>query len=158
MIYYSKQDLWLVSLVVATTLLLLLFGGWLVFFSEGGLQQGRELIIAGIITAIAVLLLTYPLYYKILPSKLIVRCGLMRWQVPLNSIVEVSPTRNPLGAPTWSLDRTRIDYEQQSKNNFVLISPTDRTEFMRQLVVTEERLELRGDRVVKINTQENDRL
>ena len=151
MIYYSKQDLWLVSLVIATTLLPLMFGGWIVVFSEGDWQKGRELIIAGIITAIAVLLLTYPLYYKILPSELIVRCGLMRWQISLNSIVEVSPTRNPLSAPTWSLDRLRIDYEQQGKSHFVLISPTDKTEFMRQLAAREDGLELKGDRVVKID-------
>lgn len=150
MIYYSKQDLWLVSLIAATTLLPLVLGGWIVF-TEGDWQKGRELILAGIITAIAVLLLTYPLHYKILPSKLIVRCGLMRWQVLLNSIVEVSPTRNPLGAPTWSLDRLRIDYQQQGKSNFVLISPMDKTEFMHQIAARQDGLELQGDRVVKIN-------
>ena len=50
MIYYSKQDFWLVSLVVATTLLSLMFGVWIVFTS-GDWQKGQELIVAGIILA-----------------------------------------------------------------------------------------------------------
>lgn len=151
MIYYSKQDLWLGSLVVATTLLPLMLGGWLVVFSKGDWQKGRELIIAGIITAIAVLLLTYPLYYKILSSELIVRCGLRHWQIPLNLIAEVTPTRNPLSTPTWSLDRLQVDYERQDKNHFVLISPIGKTEFMRQLATKEDELELKGDRLLKID-------
>ncbi|MEM7592706.1 MAG: PH domain-containing protein [Cyanobacteria bacterium P01_A01_bin.83] len=119
--------------------------------SQGDWLKGRELIIGGIISPITVLLLSYPLYYKILPSKLIVRCGLMRWQIFLDSIVEVSPTRNSYSAPTWSLDRLRIDYQQRGKRNFVLISPSDKTEFMRQLAATEDGLKLKEDRLVRID-------
>lgn len=43
----------------ATTLLPLVLGGWLIFM-EGDWHKGQELILAGIIIAIAVLLLTYP--------------------------------------------------------------------------------------------------
>ena len=149
MIYYSKKDLWLVLVVWAAILLPFALGIYDITVPGGDAWAGGYLLFVGILSAAFVGLLTYPLYYQIASSRLIVRNGIMRKEIPLLSIEEVRPTNNPLSAPAWSLDRLRIDYRRDGKTSFMLISPKDKSKFMRDLAQSVAGLEMRGERVVR---------
>ena len=102
-----------------------------------------------IVVAAVVLVLTYPLDYEITDDRLVARSGVMRWKVPLASIEEVSPTRDPASAPAWSLDRLRVDYRSAGGKKSLLVSPADKHGFMRDLAARVPGLELKGGRVVR---------
>ncbi|MBA3714003.1 MAG: PH domain-containing protein [Pyrinomonadaceae bacterium] len=148
MIYRSKKDWWLVSLVAAGMLLPFVLA--IYNFVGGNSHEAWHMLFAGAVTTTVVLLLTYPLYYEITPSELKVRCGiLVRKQIPLSAIEEVRPTRNPLSAPAWSLDRLHVGYRKGGAESFVLISPEDKATFMRELAESDARLVVQGERVVR---------
>ena len=68
--------------------------------------------------------------YRFTDADLLVRSGPFRWRVPLREITSVRPSRDLLSSPALSLDRLRIDY---AKRSFILISPRERDEFLRDL-------------------------
>lgn len=130
MIYRSKKDAWLVLVVWAAVLLPFVLGVYNLAIPSGMARVGGYLLFVGTLIAASILLLTYPLYYEITSSHLVVRSGVLRTKIPLSSIEEVRPTRNPLSAPAWSLDRLRIDYRKGGRVGFMLISPQDKARFM----------------------------
>jgi Bacterial PH domain len=150
LVYHSKKDWWLVSLVWAGILLLLTIG--IYNLVNGNAHAGWILPFIAISTGALVLVLIYPLHYEITASKLIVRCGvLVRKEIPLSLIIEAHPTRSPLSAPAWSLDRLQIDYQKEGGVSSMLISPEDKLRFMRELAGSGAGLEVRGERVVRIS-------
>jgi len=149
MIYHSKKDLWIVLLVSAAVLLPFVLGIYNLVVRNGNAEAGWYLLFVGTLTGAIVLWLTCPLYYKITSSELVVRSGFMHWRIPLSSIEEVHPTRNPLSSPAWSLDRLQVDYRKDTKTGSILISPEDKQGFMRELAASAVGLEMRGERVVK---------
>jgi len=81
------------------------------------------------------LLVPAPCRYATAPPELHIRAGLLlRTRLPLDAIQQVRPSRNPLSAPAWSLDRLRIDYRKGTKTRFALISPAERDAFLRSLL------------------------
>lgn len=135
---------------------MLVIGGVLLPFALGVFQflfgdkrAAWSLIFAGVSSGAIVVLLTYPLYYEIGDALLIIRCGiLIRLKIPLDSIEGARPTRNPLSAPAWSLDRLQIDYRKNDGVQYALISPEDKTGFMREIASKGTRLKFDGERVV----------
>ncbi len=97
-----------------------------------------------------ILVFAYPVSYEITVSNLLVQSGLFRYRIPLSSIERVHPTRNPLSAPAWSLDRLRINYRKKGKITFALISPENKEAFLRELAQKASYLELRGDEVIRV--------
>ena len=69
-------------------------------------------------------------HYTITDTHLRIRCGPLRWNVPLADVRAVGPTRNPLSSPALSLDRLRIDY---SNSLAVMVSPDDKDGFLSAL-------------------------
>lgn len=149
MTYYSKKDWWLFGLVWVVVLGLLAVGLFNLYAPFGNPALGRELVRAGLGAMLAVLLTTYPLNYEITETELVARSGFMRWRVPLVNIQEVAPTLSAASAPAWSLDRLRVEYLKGGRARALLISPTDKRAFMRDLADAAPGLELRGDRVVR---------
>ncbi|MDT5268945.1 MAG: hypothetical protein QOH49_1131 [Acidobacteriota bacterium] len=149
--YNSKKDWWLFSLVWGVAPVLIAVGLFNVLVPFGNPALGWALIRAGAGTVLAVLLMTYPLDYEIAATELVARSGFMRWRVPLADIQEVTPTRSAASAPAWSLDRLRIEYLKGSESHALLVSPSDKWAFMRDLADATPGLELRGDRVVRIS-------
>jgi hypothetical protein len=147
MIYKSKKDWWLFGLVWGAVLAPLAVGLFNVL--AGDAQLGWALVRIGIGIGAAVVFTTYPLDYEITSDELVARSGFMRWRVPLNSIQEVSPSRNPASAPAWSLDRLRVEYVKGGAARSLYISPLDKEGFMRDLADSAPGLELRGGRVVR---------
>ncbi len=62
-----------------------------------------------------------------------IRSGLLRQEIPLASIQAVFPTRNPLVAAAWSLDRLQVNYQLGKRSLCALIAPRDTASFLREL-------------------------
>jgi hypothetical protein len=149
MVHHSKKDTWLVALVAGSILIPLAVGFYNLFAAGGNLSLGWILLLSAALAGAAVLLLTYPLYYEITPTVLIIRSGIPLRQIPLSEIKDVSPTRNASGAPAWSLDRLQVNYHRNGEEGFVLISPQDNLRFRRDLVSCGTGLEMRDERVIR---------
>ncbi|HZT57137.1 MAG TPA: PH domain-containing protein [Pyrinomonadaceae bacterium] len=147
MIYKSKKDWWLFGLVWGAVLVPLAVGLFNVL--SGDAQLGWTLVRVGVGTGAAVVFTTYPLDYEIASDELVARSGFMRWRVPLGSIQEVGPSRNPASAPAWSLDRLRIEYVKNGATRSLYVSPLDKEGFLRELADSAPGLEVRGGRVVR---------
>jgi hypothetical protein len=88
----------------------------------------------------------YRTRYEVAAPHLIVRFGPLRSRVPLDAIVEVFPTHNPLSAPAPSLDRLRINYRTKAGWMwFALVSPRDKEGFVRDLASAAPQLHPTGD-------------
>jgi hypothetical protein len=149
MLHRSKKDAWLVGLVWGGVLLPLAIGLFLVVARGGDPGPGWALVRVGVVAAAAVLVTTYPLNYEVAAGELVARSGVMRWRVPLASVEEVRPSRNPASAPTWSLDRLRVDYLKGGRRRALYVSPEDKAAFLRDLADAAPGLEFRGDRLVR---------
>lgn len=90
---------------------------------------------AGILLASVALVscLALPTRYVLGRDELVIHSGVLRHYVPLGSIRRVYPTRNPISAPAWSLDRLGIEYERHGRPARALVSPVRREEFLRAL-------------------------
>ena len=149
-IHHSKKDWWLVGLVLAATVIPLALGALFILTGSPNQGLGRSLMVSGAVTGAVVLWLTYPLYYQITSSEMIVRCGmLMHRHITLASIDAVRPNRTPASAPAWSLDRLRVDYRKNGEHAFIMISPEDKDAFVEELARAAPGLEMRGDRLVR---------
>jgi hypothetical protein len=93
---------------------------------------------------LVVALLAWPTRYELHEQELVIRSGVIRYRIPYSEIRAVTPSRNPLSAPAWSLDRLRID----RKRGYALISPRDKEGFLRVLAARTDQLTLRGDRLL----------
>jgi hypothetical protein len=149
MTYSSKKDWWLFGLAWGVGPALMAVGFLGVLAPFGNPVLGWALVRAGAGTVLAVLLTTYPLDYEITQTELVARSGFMRWRVPLANIQEAAPTRSAASAPAWSLDRLRVEYLKGGRSCALLVSPSDKWAFMRDLADAAPGLELRGDRVVR---------
>ncbi len=86
--------------------------------------------------------------YLLDSANLTIQIGLFRKKIPIAEITEAFPTRNPLSAPAWSLDRIRIRF---SGSRFgVLISPENKLEFLEDLNRLAPHLERKGNGLVGI--------
>ncbi|MEK6279190.1 MAG: PH domain-containing protein [Acidobacteriota bacterium] len=150
MVHYSKKDWWLVAAPFVVSMIPLTLGAVFLFMGITTYETGRLLIVAGAVIGMLQVLVTYPLYYRITSSELIIRCGiLMRRHIPLSSIDEVESDRNPIGSPAWSLDRLRVDYRKNGDPASILISPKDKLAFIQELASTDTDLKVKGDRLIR---------
>ncbi len=70
-------------------------------------------------------------YYLVRGRTLLVRSSFFyNLQIPIDHIVEIRATNNPLAAPAASLDRLEILYGNQGS---ILVSPRDKEDFVRTL-------------------------
>jgi len=140
MVYGAKVDRWLAFVLGGISAMEVVLGlGVLAGLDanttspEEARWAGAAMIGVGVLIGLA-LWGCYRIRYELTPSEVIVRFGPFRSSIPLHSIVEVFPTRNPLSAPAPSLDRLRINFRKPNgKMRFTLISPLDREAFLRDL-------------------------
>lgn len=79
-------------------------------------------------------------YYLIRERTLIVRSSLFyNLHIPIDQIVEIRPTNNPLAAPAASLDRLEVRY---GRHDSILVSPRDKEDFVRTLRAINPRIVL----------------
>ncbi|HEX7708576.1 MAG TPA: PH domain-containing protein [Thermoanaerobaculia bacterium] len=92
--------------------------------------------------------LIFPMRYGVDDTELLVRFGLCRRRIPLASISEVRPTRNPLSSPALSLDRLHVQFGDGIFSE-VMISPADRNGFL-DAIARKAGLKREGDRLVRL--------
>lgn len=134
---------------MAAVIVPLVFGVINLLVTGGNPQAGWLMVLTSTAAAAVLLGFAHPVYYMLTDFELVVRSGFLQYRVPLASIVEVRPTRNPLSSPAWSLDRLRVEYRKGTKTRYLLISPEDKNAFLRELASSGVGLEVRGDCVIR---------
>jgi len=147
--YRSKKDIAVVAILWVGLLIPFALGISSLFNPSMPKVAGWFLITLGIVIVGLLLLLTYPLYYEITPTTLLVRSGVFRVKIPLDSIQEVFPERYLGNAPAWSVDRLRVNYRTRWGTRWVHIAPKDKGAFMQDLVVHAQGLVVQEGRVIR---------
>lgn len=95
------------------------------------------LLILGMVTAVSI-----PCYYVLEGDMLLIHSGFLVTRIPIHAIRSVRATRVMVSAPAWSMDRLEIRYGQGM--HFAIISPLNRSAFLRTLLYRAPQLEWRG--------------
>ena len=161
MVHPAKVDWWLAALVggaavleVAAAATVLVAG-----LTTGKPDPAGALGIAAALAAAGVLMGLflwgcYRTRYEICSPDLVIRFGPFRSRLPLDAILEVFPTHNPLSAPAPSLDRLRINYRRKNgKRWFALISPKDKEGFVRDLASAAPQLRRAADGTLRLTAE-----
>ena len=82
--------------------------------------------------------------YLVGDRELIVRSGLFRWRIAIDSIESIQPSRSLQSSPALSFDRLEITYEGGRR---LLISPQDREGFLDAVVARSRHLHRAGEQV-----------
>lgn len=145
MIYPSKKDRWLVATVFLGGIVL--FAMFLISLYRYGIAHHETLVLFLTVLFYSLILrgLAWPVYYEIARGMLHIRSGILHYKIPLSTILQVRPSRNPLSSPAWSLDRLRIDYSKDGKVKYLLISPEERKRFIFELMAADPALILMGE-------------
>ena len=133
-VYRSKVDWWL-GLVISLGVVAILAGSvsLLLTPSKGGVPN-VWIALGMLLMAVFMVWILFSVRYTITAKDLLVRAAFFRWRIPLDQIVEVHPTHNPLSSPALSLDRLRISYKRPSGRTWwVMISPNERDRFLDDL-------------------------
>jgi hypothetical protein len=145
-IHCSKRDTWIVAVlwISVAVVVWMIVRLWL-----GRGPDAVTLILTPLfgLTCWLALSVLYGTRYELGDRILTIRSGPLRWRVPYDAIDEISPTRSSLSGPACSLDRLQIRYGESRAG--LLISPTDKAEFLRDLLSRAPGLSAEGDRVVR---------
>jgi len=125
--FRTRVDRWL-----AVILALALLGGLWSVVSTFRMDPAAGWVVAAVLagSVLFVAALSLPTEYVVTEHELVVRFGLFRQRIPLAAIEEVYPTRNPLSAPAWSLDRLAVRYRTGQRRGLALISPARQDAFL----------------------------
>jgi hypothetical protein len=158
MIHRAKVAWWVNALFGGVALVLLTWGT-LVLVGVLATNSLAETLFIGLLqTGCAVLfalalLGCHKMRYEVTSADLIIRSGPFRTRVPLDAIVKVIPTNNPLSAPAPSLDRLEISYRRKDGATvFTLIAPQDKEGFVRDLASVAPHLRRAGDDPLRLTT------
>ncbi len=125
--FRSRVDAWLVLLVGGAAALPI---GAAIWLGLHGYTRGVLLLACWGTTMVAVgAALSWPLRYTLRADRLHIQSGWLDWDVPYAALRAVAPSRNPLAAPAWSLQRVRLDFA----DGFILVSPDDRELFIEEI-------------------------
>ena len=143
-VFESKRDAWLVGLLYLAAGAELIGG---VFILHGNAPQlvkltAGSLLIGGVLVILWVLNGTQ---YMIQRGLLVIHCGPCRYEVPIDEIESVVPSRDSLSAPALSLDRLQVHTPARD----IQISPADRRGFLAQLAAADPALQVDGERLVR---------
>lgn len=146
-VYQSKRDAWIV-IFLWTAVAVMAIAGFQTGLSTAppGFRMGMATLLLG--SAGFILWVLYTTHYTLTSQALIVNCGPFRWKVKLESIQEIVPTRNPVSSPACSLDRLHIRY--RGSRFGILISPTDKAAFLRDVVSRTPGLMVDGEKVIRM--------
>ena len=145
-VFEPKRDAWIVALIWAGALFCA-YGALIQFTSPGPfLLKVAVLLFLGS-AAVFMVWILYQIDYTLTDDNLVVRCGPIRYGVPLASIDSVRPSRNPLSSPAPSLDRLLIKWNDGRRK--IIISPARKTDFLRELDRRCAQLRMEGDTLVR---------
>lgn len=144
-VYPSKRDVWLMVALWASTAGMVWAAGS-VWFSDEPMAFRLIMVLVMLASAALVGSLLYMTGYWMTSDQLVIRSGPFSWRVPLRSIHEVVPSRSLLSGPALSLDRLHVRYGSSKWG--VLISPAEKDDFLREMVLRAPGLVRDGDRLV----------
>lgn len=127
-IYKSKVDWWLILILVIDSICILT----LIYINFGS----KILYIDVLLLIFLVILVWLPLpttYYVVNNSILNIHSIFLSWEVPLNTIEKVEQISDSLIAPALSLDRIKIKYKKDGRYKSIIISPKNKSEFIKQI-------------------------
>jgi hypothetical protein len=145
-VFKTKRDWWIVALIWAGVFLFVIaalvhFSGPASFF-----LRGLDLVLLMLVPTFFLWIL-YGTDYTLTDHLLLIRCGPFKYQVPLGEIDLVVPSRSPLSSPACSLDRLLVKWDDQSKR--ILISPSRKLDFLRELNFRCAQLRLNGNGLIR---------
>ncbi len=150
-IYCSKVDRW-VWLVIGIGIIVICVSSvvLLVRPPQGDMLAGW-IALASLLLAAFMAWTPFVVRYTVTTTHLLVRAAVFRWRIPLDQIVEVHATHNPLSSPALSLDRLRINCKRPSGRTWwIMISPKGKEQFLDDLAEAAG-LEKDGNRLVRRN-------
>lgn len=118
--FKSKVDAWLASLVGVALV------GTCAVAAGAAFATGTWAVLLILIPVALIGSVSAPVSYTLGSHALVVRSGIMKWEIAYTDIVDIKPTRSPLSSPAWSLDRLEVSFKHTS----LLISPVDRESFL----------------------------
>lgn len=122
--FRSKVDTWLVVVLAGAALLALEAA----IVSIGADTRAWPIALMLVLAAVALpMWILTSTRYTVRDGVLDIKSGPFRWQVPIDTITALTPTRSPLSSPALSLDRLRIEY---GGGKVVMVSPTDKEAFI----------------------------
>lgn len=130
-IFRSKIDWWVLGFFISLTGLLLQL--LLTMQAKGTLEQYPVHAAVYVLTAALVWWPIFSTRYKIDADTLLVQSMLFKWRIPLQQIQKVAATDHSIASPALSLDRLKIEYEQNGQAKAVLISPKNKSKFCQAL-------------------------
>lgn len=139
-VFPSKRDAWLTAVIWAGAVACVL-GAATILGAKGPLGAKLALGVVPALIAPFMLWVLYGTHYTFSDGVLVIRSGPLRYRVPLEEVVSVTPSRNPLSSPALSLDRIQVVYGRRK----ILISPAPRSEFLEVMARHAPQLVRRGD-------------
>ncbi|MHB8974873.1 MAG: PH domain-containing protein [Pirellulaceae bacterium] len=133
-VYRSKIDWWLWLVIsVGVIVILARFVGLLVNPPQEDVPA-VWITLAMLLLAAFMAWILFSVRYTVTATDLLVRAAFFRWRIPLEQIIEVYPTHNPLSSPALSLNRLRVNYKRPSGRTWwVMISPKEKQQFLNDL-------------------------
>lgn len=127
LVFHSAVDTWL-----AVLLALPIVGSAAIAFyliAMGRPDDASLLFLIAAVNLAVTMAFTVPCRYTLLEDTLSVRCGLICYQVPYETITEVQPSSTLVSGPALSLRRVVIQTERRKH----ILSPADRERFIAEL-------------------------
>ncbi|MCM2373487.1 PH domain-containing protein [Aporhodopirellula aestuarii] len=126
-VHPSAVDWWLAVLLGFPVVAAVVLAGYLIAIGRPGDASVMFLTGAGILGITAIF--TVPCRYTLLTDTLSIRCGVICYQVPYNTIREVRMSSTLRSGPALSLRRVVIQTDRREH----ILSPVDRERFIKQL-------------------------
>jgi membrane protein YdbS with pleckstrin-like domain len=126
-VYRSAIDLWIAVILIGPPFFAAFLGCSL--WIQGNAEGSWILLATSLATLLLTLLLVFPCRYTIDEDDLLIRCGVIRHQIPLKTIQRVEPSRTLASGPALSMSRVLVVTRLK---NYV-VSPKDREGFIAEL-------------------------
>jgi hypothetical protein len=130
MTWRSRYDTWLRIIFWITNLIMIVAVAMLL---RDGDAASLAVAVFGAAVLAGALWMQFATYYRLEGETLLVRCGPLRWTIPVASITSVTPTDDPTAGPALSLQRVRVEFTKNGRADEIFISPDDRDGFIAEL-------------------------
>ncbi|WP_242268859.1 PH domain-containing protein [Bacillus cereus group sp. BfR-BA-01352] len=145
MIFKAKKGpiisslIWLLIVACCTLPILKYLGFKHIYIRIAGIKSYDNLLITLICFSILIflLLIWFRTFYVLTGHTLIIKSGIFKWSIPINSIEMIIATKNYTAAPALSTDRLQI-VDNNTKS--ILISPKDRELFIKHIKKVNEKV------------------
>jgi Bacterial PH domain len=135
-VFYSKVDEWL---IIVSIFFVIVSVASLFIIIERSQNILLTILVSFLLIAVGVILPFWLLntFYKINEDILAVKCGPFNWNIKLAEIKSITPTKDLISSPAFSVDRLRIEY---GKSNFIIVSPKNKSDFIKEIEKCKENL------------------